>query len=88
MKLWLCGKFVKAIPPIGVAWEFQGIFETEAEADGACVNERYFYVSVELGERVPDETIVRRDARYPRIPRNGFVRRNKHGGRPLGRRVS
>jgi hypothetical protein len=69
MQLWIVGQY-KGECETGdgtTAWEFQGVFASEAAADKACRDETYFYAGpYALGEELPHET---RDveAVFPRV---------------------
>lgn len=62
-ELWVVGQ-IKGKQSAGV-WEFQGIFDSEAKAEAACRNPRYFMLPAMLNEEIPDETVMPTDARYP-----------------------
>lgn len=60
--LWICGK---AETPFTAAWEFQGVFESEALAVSACLNERYFIGPAVLNQTLPDDPIAWDGCYYP-----------------------
>jgi len=64
MRLWLVGKNVAELGVL-VAWEFQGIYNTEENAVTACVTARHFVAPVLLNETVPEATSEFPNARYP-----------------------
>lgn len=47
-------------------WGMMGVFETEEEADKNCIDENYFYVSLMVGQKFPEEDRVFENIIYPR----------------------
>ncbi len=47
-------------------WELQGVYYVEQLARLSCKDETYFYFTMKLNEPAPHETVVRKDAIYPR----------------------
>ena len=64
-QLWLVGQFRVEIPPEGVIWDFQGVFDTKDRAVAACRHSGYFYAPITLNEELPDATKPFPDAEYP-----------------------
>lgn len=50
----------------GRAFEFVGVFDTEAGADAACTAYNFCYFPAVLNERLSDESLVAPGACYPR----------------------
>jgi hypothetical protein len=63
MKVWVVAD-VKS--PDGRVWELIGVFDSEVLADTACTMPNHAMFSTELNARLPEETTVAPDARYPR----------------------
>lgn len=62
--LYLVSQF-KAETKEGIAWEFQGIFDTEEAAKASCRDSTYCYFPVKLNETVAHETVIPTGAVYP-----------------------
>jgi hypothetical protein len=61
---WLVGQHRKETPD-GDIWDFQGIFQSEAQAVEACIDENYFVSPVVLDCPSPHEQ-VRFDGWFPK----------------------
>jgi hypothetical protein len=64
VRLWLVGKNIAELGVL-VAWEFQGIFDTEENAAAVCSTTRHFIAPVTLNEPVPEDTSEFPNCRYP-----------------------
>ena len=67
-RLWIAGKYMGELESGAVVWEFQGVFQTEAEAVRACRTVRYFVAPAVLGQQLPDEAEIWPVAFYPLQP--------------------
>lgn len=47
-------------------WELQGIYQTESVARDSCRDDTYFYFIMKLNEPAPHETVVAKNAIYPK----------------------
>lgn len=63
IRLWIAADVLSGD---GRVWELIGVFDSEALADMACTQPNHCIFSVILNERLPDESVIPRDARYPR----------------------
>ncbi len=54
MPLWIVGKSLGNESH----WEFQGVFDSEAQAVAACHGPLYFVAPAMLNEALPDETLL------------------------------
>lgn len=61
LQLWLVGRLIDDRG----AWEFQGIFVSEGEAQARCEGSTWFIAPVTVGEFVPTNTIDWPKAKYP-----------------------
>ncbi len=61
--LWICGK---ANPKNFQEWKFQGIFDSEDKARGACGDRNYFIGPATLNEALPPDPIEWPGAYYPK----------------------
>ncbi len=69
MELWIVGQW-RALVDVGlelshVAWDFQGVFATRAEAVAACIETSYFIVPATLGETWPHGQVEWKGCEYP-----------------------
>jgi hypothetical protein len=64
MKVWIVGIY-KGPAPIGFAWEFQGVFSTEAAAVAVCRDQTYMIGPAEIDAELPHETADWPGAYYP-----------------------
>lgn len=62
-RLWIVGKDLGKED----AWEFQGVFDTEAAAILACRTDDYFIGPAQLNEALPDNSELWDGAYYPRL---------------------
>jgi hypothetical protein len=62
--VWICGKH-RGETPDGVAWDLQGVFETEAGAIAACVETRDFIGPAPLNQRLPQSATNWPGCRFP-----------------------
>jgi hypothetical protein len=62
--VWIVGRFAGRCAE-GVAWDFQGVFDTEAQAQAACRDSWYFIAPAEVNRSLPDATEIWPRARYP-----------------------
>jgi hypothetical protein len=62
--LYLVAKFIAATPK-GIAWEFQGVFDTHVKAVAACRTPMYCIQTVTLNQEIPDESHEFSDCEYP-----------------------
>lgn len=60
MNLWVVGKQSEVY-----GWEFQGIFDCETKAVGACVTDQYFIGPCKMNEILPDESTKWEGSYYP-----------------------
>jgi len=65
--VWVVGKFISYKEGCGVVWDFQGVFETEEEANLKCIKRNYFVGPVEVGVSLPDEQKTWPGCYYPRL---------------------
>lgn len=63
--LWIAGKWLGAADGGAPAWELQGVFDTEAAAEAACVEPVDFIGPVQLGQRLPQDATAWPGCRYP-----------------------
>ena len=54
MNLWIVGQYRGDSEGEFVAWDFEGVYATEAEAVAACETDQYFVGPATLGQRCPD----------------------------------
>lgn len=64
MKLWIAAD---VLSEDGRVWELIGVFDSEALADAACTKANHCIFSIELNERLPDESTIAPDVRWPRL---------------------
>jgi hypothetical protein len=64
VEVWIAGQYRGQFPE-GTAWDFQGVFATEAEAIAACENPSYFVFPATVGERLPDQMQEAPGCYYP-----------------------
>lgn len=62
--MYLVAKFIAATEK-GIAWEFQGIFDSHEKAVAACKTPMYCIQTVTLNEEAPDESVEFVDCEYP-----------------------
>ena len=67
MKLWITGKYLKALENDEIAWDFKGVFSSKKEAISACHDDNYFIGPAKLNEKHKDETILWPDCYYPHL---------------------
>jgi len=58
--VWIVGRYIENEP-----WQFMGVFDSEAEAVGACRDDTYFIGPATLNEQLPHELTVWTGLRYP-----------------------
>lgn len=61
MQLWLVGQYKGKEP-----WEFQGVFDSEDKAIGACKTDMYFIAPFILNEEIPFKTKEWPGVYYPK----------------------
>ena len=64
MQVWICGKIINYE---NKAWEFAGVFSTEALAIAACKKDLYFIGPAEMDSAPPSKTVDWPGAYYPRL---------------------
>jgi hypothetical protein len=65
-ELWAVGQYRGETEGVAnIAWDLQGVFETEQEAVDACRNENYFVGPVTLGLALPDDALEWPGCYYP-----------------------
>jgi hypothetical protein len=62
-EFWICGQWKGDDKP----WEFQGVFETEAQAIAACVADNYFIFPATLNKEWPQQTVWSAGGYYPHL---------------------
>lgn len=65
MNLWIVGQYLGDSED-GVAWDFQGVFDSESAAIAACRDSSYFVASATLNEELPHETVEWDTCYYPK----------------------
>ena len=80
MTVFIAGKYIGRMshPPLGIAWELQGIFNRVDQADVACVTSEDFYFPVPFGVAFSQQTIEAKDCTWPR--RDGSRNETAQGG--------
>ena len=68
MRLWIVGQYRGQTEDGHVAWDFQGVFASQEEAEAACPSEKYFVGPAVLGEKLPDHGLAWPGVYYPLAP--------------------
>ncbi|MGQ0636172.1 MAG: hypothetical protein ACT4QC_16285 [Planctomycetaceae bacterium] len=68
MRLWIVGKPAASDNSPRNAWEFQGVFDTRAQAMRACVGPDHFMFPATLNERLSEETVASAGTVFPNRP--------------------
>lgn len=72
MKVWIVGQY-KGTFEGHTAWEFSGVFNSEADAVAACRDTSYFVGPAEIGEATPDERESWPGCYYPKTEEKAGV---------------
>lgn len=67
MKLYLVGKFIDIGPAGRAAWELVGVFRSQDEAEGQCVEATYFVNQMELDAAYPADMDKLPSMYYPKV---------------------
>lgn len=71
-KVFVVGTYI-AETPEGRVWNIEGVFSTQALAEGACVQRENFVGPLDLDERLPVETVPWKDAYFPLAEQGDIV---------------
>lgn len=63
--IWICGQLIGEWSPDGSAWDFQGVFWTEADAAAACRDENYFIFPATMGKKLGHDPQWTPECRWP-----------------------
>jgi len=65
-RLWLVGQYRGGTGDGNIAWDFQGVFSSQEEAEAACRSADYFVAPATLGAQLPDATCPWPGVYYPK----------------------
>ena len=66
-ELWIVGQRFESADQPNRCWEFQGVFDSEAEAIRACLSDDFIIFPAKLNHALPLETTEPLGAYYPRL---------------------